>query len=423
MSVRVRGAMDSSFDSLYVDDVNIVPGPGTQIDTYAYDAVGNRLSKNATAYTYGDADQMLTAAGVSYGYDVRGNQTNRGSDTFSWDHENRMTQAVIGGQSSTYAYNGDGVRTGRTTGGQTSSYVWDIAARIPVILQDITGTNTTTYVYGLGLISTTDNGGTQTYRTTDGLGSTVNLTDSSGNVQVTYSYDAFGAIRSQSGSSGNYWLFAGEQRDSESGYDYLRARYYDSAAGRFVSDDPFGGGYGYAGNSPANFVDPLGLYMVCPDIPDPVWGYVCFDSTQVELPACDPTNPWDEGCYIWTPEGNILLYREYGNACAFADGTVARCRSEYFDPMDWSAAEEAAITAASGWKTLRSLGLSVKQIGLLMRGFGPEILTFAANLMTEDCAVAAAGSAAFVFLGLATGNVWVIGGAAIFGGVYIGLYC
>ena len=51
-------------------------------------------------------------------------------------------------------------------------------------------------------------------------------------------YDAFGIIRAQKGSSSNYWLFTGEQRDSESGYDYLRARYYDSNVGRFLGQDP-----------------------------------------------------------------------------------------------------------------------------------------------------------------------------------------
>jgi hypothetical protein len=32
-----------------------------------------------------------------------------------------------------------------------------------------------------------------------------------------YTYDVFGGIRSQSGSSENPWLFTGEQRDSDSG--------------------------------------------------------------------------------------------------------------------------------------------------------------------------------------------------------------
>jgi hypothetical protein len=45
-------------------------------------------------------------------------------------------------------------------------------------------------------------------------------------VVTTYRYDAFGAVRSQSSPHDNDWLLAGEVRDSESGYDYLRARYY-----------------------------------------------------------------------------------------------------------------------------------------------------------------------------------------------------
>ncbi len=40
-----------------------------------------------------------------------------------------------------------------------------------------------------------------------------------------YAYDVFGDVRVQSGGSGNYWLYTGEQRDSESELYYLRARY------------------------------------------------------------------------------------------------------------------------------------------------------------------------------------------------------
>jgi RHS repeat-associated protein len=71
----------------------------------------------------------------------------------------------------------------------------------------------------------------------------------------------FGAIRSQSGSSTNPWLFTGEQWDGESGLYYLRARYYDPAIGRLVTKDPIPGGnlYAYAGNNPVRCVDPGGL--------------------------------------------------------------------------------------------------------------------------------------------------------------------
>ncbi len=148
--------------------------------------------------------------------------------------------------------------------GQTTNYTWDAAAGLPVVLQD--GANT--YVYGLDLISATDGAGVQTYFLYDGLGSTTGLTDGSGNNPVSYSYDVFGAIRTQTGTSSNYWLFAGEQRDGDSGYIYLRARYYDPSIGRFITNDPLGegNGYSYVLNNPVYLVDPYGL-LSCNDLP------------------------------------------------------------------------------------------------------------------------------------------------------------
>ncbi len=147
-----------------------------------------------------------------------------------------------------------------------SSLVVSTAAGLPVGLQD--GTNT--YVYGLDLISATDGAGMQTYYLYDGLGSTTDLTDGSGNSTAGYGYDVFGAIHSQSGASANPWLFTGEQRDSDSSMYYLRARYYDPSIGRFLGQDPVSGlvlfpstqnPYTYALSNPANVVDPAGL---CP---------------------------------------------------------------------------------------------------------------------------------------------------------------
>jgi RHS repeat-associated protein len=49
---------------------------------------------------------------------------------------------------------------------------------------------------------------------------------------------------------------------------YYRARYYDAAIGRFLSEDPVGfkgGGdfYAYVGSNPTNRIDPLGLLQLC----------------------------------------------------------------------------------------------------------------------------------------------------------------
>src|SRR5207244_3694664 len=205
-----------------------------------------------------------------------GNQTARGADTFTYEHENRLTQSVIGGATSTSTYNGDGLRMSHTVSGVTTSYNWDVEAGLPVVLQD--GTNT--YVYGRDIISATDASGVQTYFLHDGLGSTAGLSDGSGNNPVSYSYDVFGAIRTQSGTSGNNWLFTGEQRDSESSFYYLRARYYDPSVGRFLTRDPLVGSsrrpdtlnrYSYVRNNPANLVDPYGL-LGFSDITDTVSG-------------------------------------------------------------------------------------------------------------------------------------------------------
>jgi len=111
---------------------------------------------------------------------------------------------VIGGNTSTYAYNGDGLRASRTAGGTTASYTWDVGSGLPVILQETAGGQTTYYVYGLDLIASVT-GGAATYYLTDGLGSTTELANGGGTVSDTYRYDAFGAVRSSTGATADLY--------------------------------------------------------------------------------------------------------------------------------------------------------------------------------------------------------------------------
>jgi RHS repeat-associated protein len=64
-----------------------------------------------------------------------------------------------------------------TATGVPLSYTWDVAAGLPVVLQDSDGNS---HVYGLDLISATDGAGDQTYFLCDGLGSTTELADADG---------------------------------------------------------------------------------------------------------------------------------------------------------------------------------------------------------------------------------------------------
>jgi len=92
------------------------------------------------------------------------------------------------------------------------------------------------YVYGAGLASMKQ-GGNWFYYLADGLGSTMAVVDSAGAVQKSYQYDVYGEVTGGSGSLPNEFDFAGQQTDA-TGLQYLRARYYDSVTGTFLSRDP-----------------------------------------------------------------------------------------------------------------------------------------------------------------------------------------
>jgi uncharacterized protein RhaS with RHS repeats len=96
---------------------------------------------------------------------------------------------------------------------------------------DATGAVKADYTQGVGLVRSRHDG-REGFAHTDGLGSTRAITDYVGLVTDRYTYDAFGEVLNQTGTFGNSFQFAGEQRDSATGLDYLRARYYDPCLGR-----------------------------------------------------------------------------------------------------------------------------------------------------------------------------------------------
>lgn len=117
----------------------------------------------------------------------------------------------------------------------------------------------------------------------DSLGSTRWLINASQTVTDSYSYDAFGNITSQSGSTYNPYKYVGSlgycSGDGNTGLQHLGARYYNPTTGRFTTRDPISRGapgplgpgnirpkrglpgdpYGYCNNDPLDRVDPSGL--------------------------------------------------------------------------------------------------------------------------------------------------------------------
>lgn len=88
----------------------------------------------------------------------------------------------------------------------------------------------------------------------------------SGNWQVVshITYTSFGSVVTATGDTPRFG-FVGRELDGETQLYYNRARYYDGASARFLSEDPSGfrsgddNLYRYVGNSPDNGTDPTGM--------------------------------------------------------------------------------------------------------------------------------------------------------------------
>ncbi|WP_198159900.1 RHS repeat-associated core domain-containing protein, partial [Brevibacillus parabrevis] len=117
---------------------------------------------------------------------------------------------------------------------------------------------------------TTNQEGTYYYNS---HGDVVKIKGSSGNVLNTYEYDIWGNLLADKVKEAmpNPFAYAGEMYDKESGFYYLRARYYDPKIGRFISEDTYKGQvdnpltlnrYTYVHNNPLRFFDPTGHTVV-----------------------------------------------------------------------------------------------------------------------------------------------------------------
>jgi len=162
----------------------------------------------------------------------------------------------------TYTYDGDGLRTSKTVNATQTDYAWDHTSGLPLLLTE----NTTSYLYGPGGVPVAQiTGTTVTYLHQDQLGSTRVLTDATGTAIATYTYDPHGTTTAHTGSTTNL-QYAGQYTDTETGHQYLRARYYDPTTGQFLTRDPIEAvtrePYSYAGNDPVNGTDPSGLYCL-----------------------------------------------------------------------------------------------------------------------------------------------------------------
>jgi RHS repeat-associated protein len=236
------------------------------------DAPASVTSIVTISYTY-DPLYRLTAADYSsgeyyhYTYDEVGNrlsQTNHLATTSYTYTSNKLSSISGENLNVAFHYNGLGDRLSQTVNGVTTYYALDQAAPLTQVLSD--GTND--YLYGLDRIAQV-NGSVTEYFLTDALGSVRQLADGNGAVTLTKGYQPFGTSLTTIGNSASIYGFSGEQQDL-TGLTYLRARYYSSAQGRFLTRDTWDGDtsrpmsfnrWVYVNGNPINYTDPSGF---CP---------------------------------------------------------------------------------------------------------------------------------------------------------------
>ena len=205
------------------------------------------------------------------GLDANGNTTSKtdstGTTTYSWDYENRLASVALPGSGGTvyFKYDPSGRRIYKSSPSATSIYAYDYGNLVEET--NAAGGAVARYSQGLNIDEPLAilRSGTTTYYQADGLGSQTSLSNTSGALASTYTYDSFGNLVASSGSLVNSFRYTAREFDAETNLYYYRARYYDPLPGRFISEDPSrfrGNGpnfYAYVGNDPVRFSDPFGL--------------------------------------------------------------------------------------------------------------------------------------------------------------------
>ncbi|XQW84210.1 hypothetical protein ACOYR1_13860 [Thalassotalea piscium] len=132
---------------------------GSDLESYEYDSLGNRLSGNtftkSDSYVIGsDSNRLLSVDNGNevrtFGYDDNGNiisdEAANLSKQFTYNAENRMSVSTVNGKTTTYAYNAHGKRVSKTlVDGTQYHYIYGASGQL--LAESKNGKITKEYIY------------------------------------------------------------------------------------------------------------------------------------------------------------------------------------------------------------------------------------------------------------------------------------
>ncbi|QWF19654.1 RHS repeat protein [Lysobacter capsici] len=350
-------------------------GPSnTPIETYSYDATGNRLSltqaSGTQTYVYPATSHRLAQVGNSglRGYDPSGNTTDIDANSFVYNDAGRMSQLKQSGVlKMTYLYNGLGEQVRKYTDADNRYMVYDESGHW-LGEYDSNGATIQQAIWMYDLpVGVLAGGGAQQklhYVEPDHLGTPRVVIDPVRNVAV-WSWDlkgeAFGnsAPNQDPDLDGTAFVFdmrfPGQRFDSISGLSYNYFRDYEAGAGRYVQSDPIGlsGGintYAYVRARPMDVIDPRGLNGVGVGVARGVLSWIALD-TAVPEPTDLAWPKWVAygagaaiaGGLLWAANesGN-----EYDGTAGASEGSEKICKPAIADVQARDFCEQMALAEA-----------------------------------------------------------------------------
>ena len=283
---------------------------------YTYDEGGNILTETVNGtevhtYTYDSVwkDKLISYDGKNITYDVFGCPTDYMGSVMTWDIYGGLTSVDNGTDTITYTYMGDGQRRSKTVNGVTTTYHYNNG----MLLSETTGDETLRYYYdSTGKVASftykkRDEEEQSYFYTRNAQGDIIGVYRSKDSkLMGIYEYDLWGrpvSVNRAEDMVSDYILtrnpfrYRGYYYDSETGFYYLTARYYDPQIRRFISADSMNALmiattdvtcknlFVYAENNPVTNKDSSGGFV------ETAFDVISLAGSIVEV-CCNPMDPW-----------------------------------------------------------------------------------------------------------------------------------